>query len=222
LQCNESFAMNIYCLLASHKYLSLIRKTSFKQNLFISATVYFILIFFISWFLMSSNFLSLINTDFLTLFILIFDFSIRFLFKQNQSVGILPYLCIPIPKQVLIFYILISELTRIWIWGCIFIYCLIFYQCSYLNVHRSFDIIIFLVLVLFNNYIIYLFKISIRNYVLLLFPSGIIIIAIIQSLSFIMPSICLFISCLLLFILIIALNKVLKKDLYTELDEFAF
>jgi hypothetical protein len=148
----------------------------------------------------------------------------KFFLKRNAANGILPYLCLPVKKQILISFILISEFISIWIWGYLFAYLFIFHK--YLAPYgNSFYILIawltFFILLLFNNYSIYLIKILMKEYSILLFPVFLLVIPSIQRLIFIInPIVGLFLSCFLLFSIIIILNIVLKRDLYKELNNF--
>jgi hypothetical protein len=187
------------------------------------SVIYVILMFSVSFFIQILNayFISVINIIFpLTL---IFDFCLRFLFKANPTAGILPYLCFPIKKQILISYILISELISVWIVGCLFIYFLIFYKCGFF-IHSTAFIAFttFFIWMLFNNYFVFLIKTLLKEYSILLFAVCLAIFSCILFLFLNLESIIhLILSCFLLFSILLTLNIALKRDLYKELNNFA-
>jgi hypothetical protein len=206
--------IHYFSVLNKHKYLSITRKTSFKQDLIITCIICVLLIlsfYHLVEFLDEKDFIG-INFIFP---ILILDFCIRLIFKANPSVGILPYLCLPIKKQILISYILISDFTSIWIWGSMLVYSFILYQYDYII------FITFFMLILFNNYLIFFIKTLLKGYAILTFPIGLVIISIQYLFLNKNPFISLFVSVFLLFSVLIILNLALKHALYKELNNFA-
>jgi hypothetical protein len=137
----------------------------------------------------------------------------------------LPYLCSPIKKQILITYILFSDLTSIWVWGCFLLYPIILCKYSYFS-HCQNAVIActaFLILLLVNNYLVYMIKALTKCYYLLLFPVCLAVYIFFQAYIFNMNQIILlFLSGVLLVVVIVILNKLLRRNLYKELNEFAF
>jgi hypothetical protein len=157
---------------------------------------------------------------------LLMDFCIRFLFKGNSTTGIFSYLCLPIRKKILISYILISDFLSVWIWGCLFAYFFIFYQCSCFFANDQLSVlttsIAFFIFILCNNYLVYLIKAFLKGFAILLFPVCLGLVVCIQLLFLNLNSIIgLIFSCILLFAIIIILRNILKYDLYKELNNFA-
>lgn len=209
-----------FFILGKHKHLSTLRKTSFKQDVLMECIISFIFIAPIGFSVTLLNEADIKINDFLSPALLMLDFCIRFFFKGNPTVGILPYLCLPVKKQTLISYILISDFMSIWIWGCFFVYLFIFYQCGYFY---TFVVgITFFVLLLLNNYSIFLIKTLMKGYSIFIFPFCLAAFVFIQLLFFATNQVVsLLIYSFLLFSVLFILNIVLKRDLYKELNNFA-
>jgi hypothetical protein len=201
------------------------RKQSFKQDLIIRAVILTGILLMIVYTLQFIHLCDLSIVNFIFPALLTVDFCLRFLFKSNQSVGILPYLCLPIKKRTLISYIVIADLLRLWIWGCFFIYLFVLHQSGYFSYcnHVVLSCITLLIIVLCNNYLIYLIKTFMKGYDLFIFPFCLVVFVIIQFLLFNSNTVkILFLSCGLLVLVIAILNKMLVNNLYKELNEFAF
>ena len=213
-----------YLIFNEHKWLSIKRKQSFKQDLIITFIIFIALIFLTICVLKFLYLFDFPMTDFIFPIILTTDFCLRFFFKSNQSVGILPYLCLPIKRQNLIAYILIADFLSGWIWGNLLVYLLILYQCDYFTPCNNPIIAwaILLATILCNNYMIYLIKAVLRGYSLLIFPVCLAVFIFTQFSFFNLHSMSvLVLSCIGLIFVVILLNKVLMHNLYKELNELA-
>jgi hypothetical protein len=147
------------------------------------------------------------------------DFSLRFFLKKNASAAIFPYLTLPIPRKMLILYIILSDLLHFWIWGCGLIYNIILYYCGVLTFWTAITVLFFILL---NNYLIALAKVLIGGYAILTYPiclGFIVFILLITSLLnpvFVIP-----IIVFAILFLVTALFFILKENLYKELNRFA-
>jgi hypothetical protein len=212
-------------IMKKHKWLSMKRQQSFKQDLIIRSVVLTGILFMIVYTLQFIRLCDLSIMNFIFSTLLTVDFCLRFLFKSNQSVSILPYLCLPIKKHTLISYIVIADLFRLWIWGCLLVYLFVLHQSGYFSYcnHIVLSCITLLVIILCNNYLICLIKTFMKGYDLLIFPFCLIVFIIIQFLLFNSnPVKILFLFCFLLILVVIMLNTMLRNNLYKELNEFAF
>jgi hypothetical protein len=208
-------------ILNQHKWLSIKRQQSFKQDLIIRLVVLTVIVLIIVYALQFIRLCDLSIVNFIFSILLTTDFCLRFLFKSNQSVGILPYLCLPVKKRTLISYIVIADLLRLWIWGCLLIYLFVLHQSGYFSYckHVVLTSITLLIIVLCNNYIVYLIKIFMKGYDLLLFPFCLIFCIAIHFLLFNShPVKILFLACVLLVLIITVLSKMLRDNLYKELN----
>lgn len=157
-----------FLLLNKHKNLSLRRKLDYKRNLAVTAMM---IVFSIMPMIVLSVTFSKEDMKTFSVFLLpaiiILDFSLRFFFKKNTRAAIIPYLTLPIPRKILILYIIMSDLPSFWIWGCMLIYSIIL---SYFGVLTFWTTIILLFMVLINNYLIAFIKMLIGGYAVLTYP----------------------------------------------------
>ena len=53
--------------------------------------------------------------NYLLLYVLLFDFVVKYILKQSQSIQIVPYLTLPVKRKTLLNFLLLKELANIWI-----------------------------------------------------------------------------------------------------------
>jgi hypothetical protein len=207
-----------FLLLNKHKNLSLKRKSDYKRNLIITAmSIIFSIIPMLFFILFSKENFEAFSA-FCMLAIINLDFSLRFFLKKNASAAIVPYLVLPIPRKMLILYIILSELQRFWTWGCGLIYSIVLYYCGVLTFP---NMIILLFFILLNNYLIVLVKALIGGYAILTYPICLGFVIILSLASLLNPVFTISILIFALLSLLIALFFTLKENLYKELERCA-
>ena len=206
-----------FLLLSKHKNLSLKRKSDYKRNLIISVVLIAFLMITLMSFLVTfpkedfEHFLPFVLPA-----IIILDFSIRFFFKKNATMAILPYLILPIPRKTLILYLILSDLLHFWILGCGLIYSVILY---YYGVLMFGNVIILLVFILLNNYFATLIKTLIGGYTILIYPICLgFVLFILLIVSLLNPTFAIPIVVSVVFSLAVILFFTLKENLYKELN----
>jgi hypothetical protein len=215
--------MHYFLTLSAHKWLSIARGNSFKQDLIVTFVAYVVVAFLIIYLIHFFNSQGFVINNIIPFASLIVDFCIRFLFKENPTSGILPYLFLPIKRQTLVTYILISDFLSIWVIGSFPVYLFILHQCNYSFYFIDIlNFVTFFTLILFNNYSIFLIKVLMKEYALFLFPICLVVAIFIQSGVLILNTLSgLFIASSSLFFIATILNIELKRDLYNELNDFA-
>ena len=200
-----------------HKNLSLRRKSDDKRNRIITAGVMIVALF-----LFTSLFVQFLkeNVETFSMFVIpvivLADFSIRFFFKKNASAAIIPYLTLPIPRKILIFYMILSDLQSFWIWGCWLIAGIILYSCGVLTFGIAITALFFILL---NNYLIYFVKALMDGYAILTYPfclGFVLLLLLIFNPLFVIS-----ILSLIVLSLLAALFFVLQENLYKELNRIA-
>ena len=206
-----------FLLLNKHKNLSLRRKSDYKRSLIIAAVlIVFSLMFLIP--LLSTfpkeNFEYF--SDFILPAIIILDFSLRLFLKKNASVAIVPYLALPVPRKILILYIILLDLQRFWVWGCSLIYGVILYYCGVLTFWNGFTLLFFLLL---NNYLVAIIKALIGGYAILICPFCLgFVLFIFLIVSLLSPIFAIPIIVFTILSLVVLLFFTLKENLYKELN----
>ena len=210
-----------FLLLNKHKNLSLKRKPDYKRNLIITVLlIVFSIILLLMMLLVTDT-----KEDFGTFsvfcvpVIIILDFSLRFFLKKNASAAIVSYLTLPIPRKILISYMILSDLSHFWIWGCTLIYGVILAYCGVLTFWTAMILLFFILL---NNYLIVFVKALMGGYVILTYPvclGFVLVVLLINSLlsPVVMISIIVFVVLFLVATLFIAL----ERNLYKELNRIA-
>jgi hypothetical protein len=151
--------------------------------------------------------------------IIILDFSLRFFLKKNASVAIVPYLALPIPRKILILYIILSDLLSFWIWGCGLFYSLILYYCGILTFPTAITLLFFILL---NNYLIALVKALTGGYAFLIYPVCLVFILIMLFITNLLNPIFAFtILTFAVLSLTVTLFFTLQENLYKELNRIA-
>ncbi|HPW71789.1 MAG TPA: hypothetical protein PK026_08405 [Bacteroides graminisolvens] len=181
----------------------------------IASTIFFIIV----WILIYSSDLEIkeisVGIDIYPL-IIILDFSMRSFFKKKPTLGILPYLCLPIKRKTLLLYIIFSALQSISIWAPLFFYTLVIY------IYQNFNIInyvVFLNFILLNNYTATLVNTLANEYMLLLFPFALVFIAtVLLFVGLVNPVLKIIIIFSAILLIIVLLYFVLKENIYRELD----
>jgi hypothetical protein len=206
-----------FLLLNKHKNLSIKRKSDYKRNLIITAML---IVFSVLPLMMMLVTFTKEDFEAFSIFwvpaIIILDFSIRFFLKKNVSAALFPYLTLPIPRKTLILYIILSDLSRFWIWGCWLIYSSILCYCGALTFQTAITLLFFILL---NNYLIALVKALIGGYALIIYP---ICLGFILIMLFIIVSLNPIFACIILISVVLslvtALFFTLKENLYQELN----
>jgi len=209
-----------FLLLNKHKNLSLKRRLDYKRNLFITVMlIIFSIIPFLLLFVMLSKEDIKIFSAFLLPVLLVLDLTLRFVLKRNTSAAIVPYLTLPIPNRALILYIIFSDLSNFWIWGCGLIYGTILYYCDVLTFLTA---IILLLFILLNNYFVAFIKALIDNYAILVYPFCLgFILVLLFIFDFLSPVTVISIIAFSLLLFVVALFFTLKENLYKELSRIA-
>jgi hypothetical protein len=151
--------------------------------------------------------------------LLILDFSLRFLLKKNTSAAILPYLCLPVQRRILILYMILSDMQRVWIWGCWLLYGITLYMCGTLTLINAPTLLFML---LFNNSLIAFVKTLVKGYAVLTYPVCLIpVCMLLFIISVLVPLWSVFISFVAVCSVTWMLYHVLKEDLYDDLNRTA-
>lgn len=212
--------IHYFLLLNKHKNLSLKRELDYTKNLIIKTILIIFSIFSLMLLFITSpkeNFETFIT--FCLPAIISLDFSLRFFLKKNPSTAILPYLTLPIPRKTLILYIILSDLSHFWIWGCWLIYSIILTYYGILTIWSS---ILMLCFIFLNNYSIYFIKTLIGSYSLFIYPICLGFIFLMLFIVNLLNPVLAFtmLICTILFVGM-ALFFLLRENLYTELNRTA-
>lgn len=205
-----------FIILHKHKNLFLKRKKDYKRDL--------IMIF--SFTLLFSIFLITLPKEIYEFFspyllpaVIILDFTFRIIIKKNASSAVFPYLALPIPRKVLMQYIILSDLLQFWIWSIFLVYCI---ALVFFGIFSFKNVSVLLLFVLTNNYLVSFLKTLIGDYALLIYPLCLFFIGLLLFLTNILNfSFSLIIITLTLLSSIVALYFTLKENLYKELNRFA-
>ena len=213
--------MTYYLLLLNkHRNLSLKRKSDYKRSLTI-----FVALISMSIMMLSVLLLLYSREDFKQLstlvlpVIIILDFSLRFFLKKDASAAIFRYLTLPIPRKILLWYVILSDLQRLGIWGCWLIYGGVLWFCGALTFLTATKLLLF---ILTNNYLIAFVKALAGSYALLVYPLCLIFVFTLLFLAGLLNPIIVFVILIFtLFILIAAMFFTLEENLYNELNRFS-
>lgn len=209
-----------FFLLNKHKRLSLKRKSDYKRNLIIAVllTIFPILFLTLLFATMPKEDIKIISA-FLVPSIIILDFSLRFFLKQNTDAAINSYLTLPISLKTLILYIVLSDLSRFWIWGCGLIYGIIL---TYFGVLTVWSIIWVLCFILLSNYLIAFIKAVMGNYAIFIYPFCLTLVFLIWLITNVLnPIVALTMIVFIVLSLGVALFFTLRENLYIELNRIA-
>ena len=212
---------NYFLLLSKHKNLSLKRTLDYKRNLIITVgLIIFSQMFLIPLFaVLPKEDIKKLFPVFLIPVIIIIDFSLRFFLKKNANAGIIPYFVFPIPRKVLIFYIILSDLQRCWIWGTILIYGIFLYCFDSLTCWNT---IVLLLFILLNNYFIFFVKALLGGYAILTYPICLGFIFIFLLITNLLSHIfAVTIISVTVFSFVVTLFFTLKENIYEELNSIA-
>lgn len=211
-----------FILLNRHKSLYLKRKLHYERNYLIIKILALsspIIICFILLINDSGEKFLEENSKLIFPFLLIIDFSLRFFLKENLSVKIMPYLCLPIKQKVLLLYIVLSELKKVGLWVCLFIYISILYKNDTLTIYNSFP---FIFLLFANNYLVLLIYTITKRFAILIYPFALVILLFILLLVSLSDFIFMFIISFSTMVgLITLLYFALKQKMHDELNSLS-
>ena len=148
--------------------------------------------------------------------IVVLDFSFRFFYKKNPGMEIVPYLTLPIPRNALILYLVLSDLLSFWIYGCGLVYGIILY---YYGVLTCWTAIMLMLLILMNNYLIVSLRVLIGDYAILIYPICLVfVLMMLLVVDLLNPVLVILIITSVVFFLILAMFCMLRENLYKELN----
>jgi hypothetical protein len=213
-------SIHLFFTLNGHENLFLKRKSDYRRN--IASSLVFVIFVIISLSLLFISALMERIENFVVFvfpLLIVLDFSLRFFLKKNITVMIFPYLTFPIPRWILILYIILSDLQRFWIWGCWLIYSVILWYCNTLTFENAIMLLLF---VLQNNYWITVIKTLTGGYALLTYPLCLLFVCTLLLIAGLLNPV--FAIIMIVFIVLSMMTGLfftLKERLYEELNRFA-
>lgn len=209
-----------FLLLCRHKNIALKRSPDFKKTfiIVIVSCISFALFLAVVSVVFTREYLMKFAYYALPILVLI-DIFLRFFFKKNSSIAIFTYLTLPIQRKLLIIYIVLADLLRLWVWYCWLIYLVILFLCGSLTVLNA---IILLLLILLNNYLTAFIKTLLGGYAVLAYPLCLGFVCFtLFAIYFLNPFFAVAILLIIVISLSIALFYTLKENLLDELNRFA-
>ena len=112
--------------LQKHQWKAFLRHPMFERNLRVKLFMYLIfgilgIQLFTIGFVIDKFFLeigtyqlAIYTFNSIALYLFLFDYIIKYIFKQNQSMQIAPYLSLPIKRNRLFNFLLVKEFTNVW------------------------------------------------------------------------------------------------------------
>ena len=214
----NAFILNLFILLNEHKTLQRQRRGS-KIGRWITVS-FFVSIFGGTYFMLEFFDPISLVPQFTAPLLLILDFCLRSILVDHPKAQIFPYLCLPIKRNHLLLFMILSEVQTIWVWGCFPIYFLLLVQLGKIT---SISAANFLLFVILNHYISMLIHTLIMKYVILLFPIFLIgIVTLLWLYPIINPVVMWLLSILIILLIGKLLHSALKAQLYQEVTNTSY
>ena len=151
--------------------------------------------------------------------LIMLDFLFRYFIKKSSSAMIFPYLTLPIPRNTLLRFMIVSDLQKFGVWGAVLIYYAVL---LFFSSFTFWNVVLLLLFVLLNNYLIALLKTQFGAYSLLLYPLCFMFIGGMLFIAHFLNSIVMFLLLAIsIYSSLAGLYYSLKEKLYDELNRFA-